>query len=241
MKPIVIVTGAGRGIGRAVASRLAADGYCVGINYAKSGDRAAELLDEIKSRGLEGYLIPFDISNREQTRAALEKDMADRGVPWGVVCNAGIAMDAPFPALEDEMWDNVIDTNLTGLYNVLRPVVMPMATARKGGRIIAMTSVSALAGNRGQVNYSASKAGIIGAVKSLALEVARRKITVNAVAPGLIETDMVAELDKSEVVKNIPMRRYGTPDEVAALTGFLISDDAGYITGQVISVNGGMI
>ncbi|MBN2804964.1 MAG: 3-oxoacyl-ACP reductase FabG [Deltaproteobacteria bacterium] len=241
MKPFVIVTGASRGIGSSVAERLAGDGFCVGINFAKSHDRANELLEKIISQGGEGFLLPFDVGSREAAKEAMEKTLTDRGVPWGIVSNAGIAMDAPFPVLEDDMWDKVINTNLTGFYNVIKPVVMPMASARKGGRIIAMSSISGITGNRGQVNYAASKAGLTGAVKSLALELAKRKITANVVAPGIIETDMVEALNKSEVVRMIPMRRYGTPEEVAALTAFLMSDDAGYITGQVISVNGGMV
>lgn len=237
----VIITGASRGIGRAVAEKLASDGFNVGINYVRDVDSAAEVLHTIEADGGHGYLIPFDISNRAQTKDALEKDLRDNGNLWGVVCNASIAKDAPFPILEDEMWDSVIGTNLDGFYNVLKPIVMPMASARKGGRIIAMSSVSGIIGNRGQVNYAATKAGIIGASKSLALEVARRKITVNVVAPGVIETDMVKDLIKSEVEKFIPMRRFGQPEEVAALVSFLMSASAGYITGQVISVNGGMV
>ncbi|MBN2718667.1 MAG: 3-oxoacyl-ACP reductase FabG [Deltaproteobacteria bacterium] len=237
----VIVTGASRGIGKAIALQLAARGYLVGINYVRNESAAEAVLDAVRQQGGDGYLIPFDIANRQQTADSLNRDLVDRGDVWGVVCNAGIAHDSPFPILEDRMWDSVISTNLGGFYNVLKPLVMPMATARKGGRIVAISSLSGISGNRGQVNYAASKAGIIGAAKSLALELARRKITVNVVAPGIIETDMVADLPRDEVLKIIPMRRYGTPDEAAAPVVFLMSDDAGYITGQVISVNGGVI
>ena len=236
----VIVTGASRGIGKAIARSLASEGYEVGINFLKKKEAAEDLLREIVSKKQKAYLIPFDISNREETKKALEKDLQDKGLMWGIVCNAGIAMDSPFPILEGEQWDRVIHTNLDGLYNVLKPLVMPLATARKGGRIVTLSSISGLIGNRGQVNYSASKAGIIGATKALALELAKRNITCNVVAPGVIETDMVENLVKEVVTKLIPMRRYGKPEEVASVVNFLMSEEAAYITGQVISVNGGM-
>ena len=169
--------------------------------------------------------------------------MAAHGAFWGVVANAGIAKDAPFPLLEGDAWDAVINTNLTGLYNVLKPLVMPMVEAKQGGRIVTLSSVSGLMGNRGQANYSASKAGIIGVTRTLAKELARRKICVNCIAPGLIETEMLdgLENEKAEILKMIPMRRYGKPEEVANLASFLVSDQCSYITGEVISVNGGML
>jgi len=185
-------------------------------------------------------LLPFDIADRAACLQALEADMAEHGTYWGVVLNAGIARDGAFPTLSDADWDDVLGTNLDGFYNVLKPLVMPMVSARQGGRIITLSSVAGLAGNRGQVNYSAAKAGIIGATKALAIELAKRNITVNCVAPGVIETQMTSELPAEEVMKMIPMRRFGKPDEVAAMISFLCSDDAGYITRQVFSVNGGM-
>jgi len=234
----ILVTGAGRGIGRAIALKLAADGFGVVVHYHSDEAAAQATLD---SMGGAGRLIRFDTADRDGCRAALEADMEANGPYWGAVLNAGIARDTAFPAMEDEDWDKVLGTNLDGFYNVLRPLVMPMVSARKGGRIVTLSSVSGLVGNRGQVNYSAAKAGIIGATKALALELAKRSITVNCVAPGLIETGMIAGVPLDEAMKLIPMRRLGQPEEVAAVVGFLCSEAAGYITRQVISVNGGMV
>ncbi|WP_102784259.1 3-oxoacyl-ACP reductase FabG [Thalassospira sp. GB04J01] len=241
MTETILVTGASKGIGAATAKRLARDGYDVIVHYHSDRDGAQRVLKDVTAMGRAARLISFDIADRDATRTALEADIAEHGAPFGVVLNAGLTRDAAFPALEDDDWDAVLHTNLDGFYNVIKPLIMPMIQRRKGGRIVALTSIAGLAGNRGQVNYAASKAGIIGAVKSLALELAKRKITVNAVAPGVIETQMTDELPADEVKKMIPMRRYGTADEVAATIAFLCGDDAAYITRQVISVNGGML
>ena len=185
--------------------------------------------------------MQFDISNRSQAKEALEQYLSEHGAPYGVVCNAGVTADNAFPAMLADEWDSVLNTNLGSFYNVLHPLVMPMVSARKPGRIITMSSVSGVMGNRGQVNYSASKAGIIGATKALAIELAKRNITVNCVAPGLIETDMVSQEIAEVALKGVPAQRMGKPEEVAATVGFLMSEGAAYITRQVISVNGGMI
>ena len=238
----VLVTGSSRGIGKAIALRLAEDGFAVVTHAVKNKDAAMEVAKEcasISGQPLQEPLV-FDLADREKTQTLLEADMEANGVFFGVVANAGIAADAPVPILEGDAWDSVIDTDLTGLYNVLKPVVMPMVSERIRGRIVALSSVSGVVGNRGQVNYSAAKAGIIGAVKALAVELARHKITVNAVAPGVIETDMVSELPVEEVKKAIPMRRFGKPEEVAGVVAFLFREEAAYVTRQVISVNGGL-
>ncbi len=239
-KPI-LVTGASKGIGRAIAIRLARDRFSLIVHYGKDHEGAAQTLQEVLATGSQGRSLSFDISDRAQCRDVLERDMAEHGTYYGVVLNAGIARDNAFPAMEDAEWDAVIDTNLDGFYNVLRPIVMPIVSARKGGRIVTLSSVSGEVGNRGQVNYSAAKAGIIGATKALAIELAKRAITVNCVAPGIIETQMTAGLQPDDVANIIPMRRMGKPDEVAAAVAFLCSDEASYITRQVISVNGGMV
>lgn len=237
----VLVTGSSRGIGKAIALLLAKDGFAVTVHYRSGQEQAEAVAQEIKDSGGEADLIQFDISDRKQTRAALESIIEQHGAYYGVVSNAGITRDGAFPALTEEDWDQVIHTNLDGFFNVVQPLIMPMVRAKQGGRIVGMSSVSGVMGNRGQVNYSASKAGLIGGIKSLALELAKRKITANCVAPGLIETDMVADEELvKEAMKFIPAKRMGKPEEIAGLVSYLFSDNAGYITRQVISVNGGM-
>ena len=202
--------------------------------------KARETEEEVKSCGVNTRILQFDVKDRKQCFDIISKDIEENGVYFGVVLNAGIARDNVFPVMDEDEWDDVIDTNLGGFYNVLKPVVMPMIEKRVKGRIVTMSSISGLAGNRGQVNYSASKAGIIGATKALSLELAKRGITVNCVAPGIIETDMIKDVPVEEVKKMIPMRRTGKAKEVASLVNYLFSEDASYITGQVISVNGGL-
>ncbi|MBR1586959.1 MAG: 3-oxoacyl-ACP reductase FabG [Kiritimatiellae bacterium] len=239
----VLVTGSSRGIGRAVALRLAKDGFAVVTHAVRNVEAAQAAAAECAaiSGQPEQKALAFDLADRAAAAAALEADMAAGGVYYGVVANAGVNADAPFPILEGDMWDRVIDTDLTGLYNLLKPVVMPMVSSRVRGRIVALSSVSGIAGNRGQVNYSAAKAGVIGAVKALAVELAKRGITVNAVAPGVIETEMASTIEfQDEVRKAIPMRRFGTPEEVAGVVAFLFREEAAYVTRQVISVNGGL-
>lgn len=240
MTESVLVTGSSRGIGRATALRLARDGFDI-VLHCRSGRTEAEAVQtEIIAMGRQARILQFDIAERETSAEILLADIEEHGTYYGVVCNAGIARDNAFPAISGEDWDAVLHTNLDGFYNVLNPLIMPMVRRRKPGRIVTLSSVSGVIGNRGQVNYSAAKAGIIGATKALAIEMAKRKITVNCVAPGLIETDMVAEAPVEEALKMIPARRLGKPEEIAATVSFLMSEDAGYITRQVISVNGGM-
>ncbi|MBL0520564.1 3-ketoacyl-ACP reductase FabG2 [Aeromonas enteropelogenes] len=241
MNSTVLVTGASKGIGRAIALKLAADGFAVVVHYHGDQQGAQATLNDIVAQGGSGRLIQFDIGDREQCRDRLEADIEQHGAYYGVVCNAGIVRDGAFPALTDGEWDDVIHTNLDGFYNLLKPCIMPMIGLRRGGRIVTLSSVSGIMGNRGQVNYSASKAGLIGATKALALELAKRRITVNCVAPGLIDTGMVSPEVESEALKMIPLKRMGQADEVAGLVSYLMSDIAGYVTRQVISINGGLI
>ncbi|MGK2741979.1 3-oxoacyl-ACP reductase FabG [Tepidicaulis sp. LMO-SS28] len=236
----VLVTGASRGIGRHVALALAAKGFGIAVHYKARKDAALETAKEIEALGVSARLISFDVADREAAAAALEADIEEHGAYYGIVCNAGIHADNAFPALTGEEWDSVLRTNLDGFYNVLHPAIMPMVRTRKGGRIVVMSSVSGLMGNRGQVNYSAAKGGLIAASKALAVELAKRRITVNCVAPGIIETEMTEEVEVDRVMDMIPAQRFGKPEEVASLVAYLFSDEAGYITRQVISVNGGM-
>ncbi|MCQ2241377.1 3-oxoacyl-ACP reductase FabG [Treponema sp.] len=236
----VLVTGASGGIGRAIALDCAKAGYYVICHYNRGKEKAESLLEEIKSNGGRGELIQFDITNREDCKAKLDAMTETHGALWGIVSNAGITKDNTFAGLSGEEWDSVVHTNLDSFFNVLNPLVMPLARKKKG-RIITIASVSGIMGNRGQTNYSASKAGIIGATKALATELASRSITVNCIAPGLIETDMIKDAPQEMIMQTIPMKRAGKPSEVSALAVFLLSEEAGYITRQVISVNGGLI
>lgn len=237
----VLVTGSSSGIGRAIALRLARDGYDVVVHCRSRVAQAEAVAAEARAFGRAARVLSFDVADRAACAAALLADVEAHGAYYGVVCNAGLAADTAFPAMSGEEWDSVIRTNLDAFYNVLHPLTMPMIQRRKPGRIVTLASVSGLMGNRGQTNYSAAKAGIIGATKALAVELAKRQITVNCVAPGLIDTEMVAPEVLEEGLKIIPLKRMGQPDEVAALVAFLMGPDAAYITRQVISVNGGML
>lgn len=241
----VLVTGASGGIGRAIAVEAAKAGYYVICHYNGSKAKAEETLNQIKANGGDGELIQFDVSNREDCKAKLAEVTAKHGVLWGIVNNAGITRDNTFVALSGDDWDKVIHTNLDSFYNVLNPLIMPMASRKnkRGGRIITISSVSGVHGNRGQSNYSASKAGLIGATKALAVELAGRGITVNAIAPGVIETDMTAAINPEVydiIMKTIPMGRAGKPEEIASAAVYLLSEGAAYVTRQVIEIDGGM-
>lgn len=238
----VLVTGASKGIGKSIAIQLAKDGFHLVIHYHQDRLGAQDTLQQIEAAGGTGRLVSFDVSDRALTKQVIEQDIAEYGAYYGVICNAGITRDGAFPALTEDDWDAVIHTNLDSFYNVVHPCIMPMIGLRKGGRIITLSSVSGVMGNRGQVNYSAAKAGIIGATKALAIELAKRKITVNCIAPGLIETGMVQmePIAFEQAMNLIPMKRSGQPEEVAGLASYLMSDIAGYVTRQVISINGGM-
>ncbi|WP_424986944.1 3-oxoacyl-ACP reductase FabG [Microbulbifer sp. S227A] len=240
MSRTILVTGASKGIGRAIAIRLAQDGFDILVHYAGDESGAKETLEHVQAAGRKGWLVQFDVSHRDDCARAIQAHLATNGHCYGAVLNAGVTCDKAFPAMQGNEWDGVLRTNLDGFYNVLHPLLMPMIGAREGGRIVVMSSVSGLMGNRGQTNYSASKAGLIGAAKSLAVELAKRRITVNSVAPGLIDTKMAEDLPVEDIKRAIPMRRLGRPEEVAAVVSFLCSPEAEYVTRQVISVNGGM-
>ncbi|MFX1676737.1 3-ketoacyl-ACP reductase FabG2 [Paraburkholderia sp. A2WS-5] len=237
----VLVTGASRGIGRAIAHQLAADGFAVSVHCRTGLNEAQAVMADIAAQGGAASVLQFDVRDRAACRAILEADVAAHGPYYGIVCCAGVTRDAAFPALTDEDWDIVLETGLDAFYNVVHPLIMPMVRARKGGRIVTVSSVSGVTGNRGQVNYSAAKAGLIGATKALAVELATRNITVNSVAPGLVDTGMLDDVPLEHALKAVPMNRVGQPAEVAAVVGFLMSDAASYVTRQVIGVNGGMV
>lgn len=237
----VLVTGSSRGIGRAIALRLAKDGFVISVHCRTGLAEAEAVVNEVTEAGGKASILQFDVCDRALSLSVLEEDIAENGGYYGIVCNAGISRDAAFPALSDEDWDMVLDTSLNGFYNVVKPLTMPMVRAKKGGRIVTLASVSGVMGNRGQVNYSAAKAGLIGATKALAAELASRKITVNCVAPGLIETEMTDDLSMDDALKIVPMKRVGQADEVASAVAYLMSDEASYITRQVLGVNGGIV
>ena len=236
----VFISGSSRGIGRACALYLAGQGYDIVLHGKSPSQVLEQTITDVKAMGGNVRALTFDVCDREAARQALLKDIEENGMYWGIVANAGISRDITFAGMEPQAWDSVLKTNLDGFYNVVQPLVMQMVHTRRGGRIVVIASISGVMGNRGQVNYSAAKAGLIGAAKALALELASRKITVNAVAPGLIETDMVDESVTERALPFIPMKRVGKPEEVAATVGFLISDDAAYITRSVIEIDGGL-
>lgn len=240
MKKNALVTGASGGIGRAIALRLASQGLHVWLHYHTGKQRAQETAELIHEQGGQASLLSFDVSNSESSQQALEQVLAQDVVFDVLVLNAGISDDAPFPGMTVIQWTRVIEASLNSFYYVTAPLIMPMIRKR-WGRIVCISSVAALHGNRGQSNYAAAKAGLIGASKSLAREVASRGICVNVVAPGFIKTTMIDAISEEQIKQNVPMKRAGSPDEVASVVGFLCSKEASYITGEVINVSGGII
>jgi 3-oxoacyl-[acyl-carrier protein] reductase len=240
MSKRALVTGASRGIGAAIAERLARAGHRVILNYRGNHAAAEALLARIVEAGGQGELACFDVADPDASSRAMQVLIDKDPEPISIVVNnAGITQDGPFPGLTPDAWTRVTRTSLDGFFNVTQPLVMPMVRKR-WGRIINITSISGIMGHRGQTNYSAAKAGLIGATRSLAQELAKRNITVNAIAPGLIETDMIKDLDTAMLKKIVPMQRLGKPSEVAELVHFLAGDNAAYITGQVITISGGL-
>jgi 3-oxoacyl-[acyl-carrier protein] reductase len=237
----VLVTGASGAIGQAVARDLAGRGFSVSLHYRSNKEAVESLEDSIVASGGSAESLSFDVNDREGTAAALLASVEEKGPFYGIVYNVGLHRDGPMVAMTGEDWDSVISTNLGGVYNVVQPLLLPMVQAHAGGRIVTMSSVAGITGNRGQCNYSAAKGGLIALTKSLAFEMAKRNILVNCVAPGFVESEMIAEIPKEEIQRMIPLRRAGTPQEVAGVVGFLFSDAASYMTAQVLSPNGGLI
>jgi len=236
----VLVTGSSRGIGKEIALKLASQGFTIVLNGRKESDASIEALDAVRELSPESSFLAFDVSDRDSVKSSLEAELKERGSFWGVVLNAGIHQDVPFPGMSEEQWDQVLDTDLGGFFNVLRPLIMPMIKLRDRGRIVVLSSISGLVGNRGQVNYSAAKAGLIGACRSLSKELASREITVNCVAPGGVETEMITDEVREHLVKAVPMGRLATAEEVAGSVSFLFAEESGYMTGQTLVLNGGM-
>ena len=237
----VLVTGASGAIGRAIAHQLSEMGFALALQYRSQQGAVEDLVGAIVDRGGKALGVCFDVKDREGCRRVIEGDIEANGPYYGAVYNVGAHRDGPLVAMSGEDWDDVIGTNLGGVYNVVHPLLMPMVQAHAGGRIVTVSSVSGITGNRGQTSYSAAKAGLIAFTKSLALEMAKRDILVNCVAPGFIESEMIAGIPEEEIRRMVPLRRAGKPAEVAGVVGFLFSGKASYMTGQVLSPNGGLI